>query len=144
LVKEENGMFELYGKKKRCLWCGKETGESPREIILPAKQSSSRGESAIVCSDACEQSAMETLQSVRKNGYLFLIGIVSGLVLAVLGGFNRALRPAGVLVLGLTVLLFPFVTPQTVQIFGLRKGMMLGRLLGVILLVMGLTLFIKV
>jgi hypothetical protein len=35
------------------------------------------------------------------------------------------------------------VTPQTVQIFGLRKGMMLGRLLGVILLVMGLTLFIK-
>src|SRR5512137_1884148 len=114
-------MFELYGKKKRCLWCGKETGESYREITLPAKRSGPPGESAIVCSEACEQSALETLQSVRKNGYLFLIGIVSGLVLAVLGGFNRALRPAGVLVLGLTVLLFPFVTPQTVKIFGLRR-----------------------
>jgi hypothetical protein len=136
-------MFELYGKKKRCLWCGRETGAGPREITLPAKQSGPRGESAIVCSAACEQSALEALQFVRKNGYLFFAGIVSGLVLAVLGGFNRALRPAGVLVLGLTVLLFPFVTPQTVKIFGLRKGMMLGRLLGIILLVMGGILFFR-
>jgi hypothetical protein len=143
LVKKENGMFELYGKKKRCLWCGKETGENYREITLPAKRSGPSDESAIVCSGACERSALETLRFVRKNGYLFLIGIVSGLVLAVLGGFTRAFRPAGVFVIGLTVLLFPFVTPQTVKIFGLRKGMMLGRVIGVILLVMGLILFLK-
>ena len=136
-------MFELYGKKKRCLWCGKETGESPREITLPAKQSGSPGESAIVCSEACEQSALETLRSVRKNGYLFLAGIVSGLVLAALSGFKHALRPAGVFVIGLTVLLFPFVTPQTVKIFGLQKGMLLGRLVGIILVVMGVILFFK-
>jgi hypothetical protein len=137
-------MFELYGKKKRCLWCGKKTGESPREITLPAKRSVAPGESAIVCSEACEQFALETLQSVRKNGYLFLIGIVAGLVLTVLGGFNRALRPAGVFVIGLTVLLFPFVTPQTVKIFGLQKGMLLGRLIGIILVVMGVILFLRV
>ena len=136
-------MFELYGKKKRCLWCGKETGESPRQITLPAKRSASPGESAIVCSEDCGQYALETLQSVRKNSYLFMIGIVSGLVLAVLGGFSRALRPAGVLVIGLTVLLFPFVTPQTVQIFGLQKGMLLGRVIGIILVVMGVILFFK-
>ncbi len=136
-------MFELYGKRKRCLWCGKETGGSPREISLPAKQPGRQGESAIVCSGACGQSTLEALQFVRKNGYLFLAGVVSGLVLTVLGGFSRALRPAGVLVLGLTVLLFPFVTPQTVKAVGLRKGMMLGRLLGVVLLVLGLFLFLR-
>ena len=136
-------MFELYGKKKRCLWCGKETGGHFRQITLPAKRANTPVESAIVCSEACEQFALETLQSVRKNSYLFLAGIVSGLVLAVLGGLSRALRPAGVSVIGLTVLLFPFVTPQTVQIFGLRKGMLLGRLLGIILVVMGLILLLK-
>ncbi len=136
-------MFELYGKKKRCLWCGKETGENYREIMLPAKRPGPPGESAIVCSAACERSALEALKFVRKNSYLFLAGIVSGLVLAVLGGFTRTLRLAGVFVIGLTALLFPFVTPQTVKIFGLRRGMMLGRLLGVILLVLGLSLFLK-
>jgi hypothetical protein len=36
----------------------------------------------------------------------------------------------GVLLPRVTYFIFPFVTPQTVKLFGLRKGMMAGRIAG--------------
>ena len=46
--------------------------------------------------------------------------------------------------MGITLLLCPFVTPQTVEFVGLKRSLTIGRLAGLLFLVSGLGLAITI
>ena len=140
-------MFTLYGKNQRCLWCGKRNRENFKEIIITIKKSDPQQERVIVCSEKCEQSVFATCQFIEKNLFSFYSGIalgivfgLSGLLIPIFGQKILFISLIGVFIIGLTFLVFPFVTPQTVKVFGLRIGMFLGRISGAVLLLMGILL----
>ncbi|MDH5768355.1 MAG: hypothetical protein OEZ31_05295 [Nitrospirota bacterium] len=140
-------MFALYGKKQRCLWCGKSNRENFKEIVLTIKKAGPQQESAIVCSEKCEQSVFAMCQFIEKNLFSFYTGIalgivfgLSGLLIPIFGQKILFISLIGVFIIGLTFLIFPFVTPQTVKMFGLRAGMVFGRISGIVLLLIGIIL----
>lgn len=140
-------MFKLYGKKQRCRWCGRANKENYKEIIMTIRQAKPPQEKAIVCSEECEKKVFDTCRSIERNIPLFLAGSVLGSIMAVSGIFipliGKSALPVsiiGVLILGMTFAIFPFVTPQTVKIFGLRSGMLTGRIGGILLLLLGVIL----
>lgn len=144
-------MFKLYGKKTRCLWCGKSDKQTYKEMLMTIKQAKPPQEKAIVCSEECEKAVLITCKFIEKSITLFWIGTILGTILGVSGILapimGKKILPVstmGVLLLGITFIIFPFVTPQTIRIFGLRMGMILGRISGMILLLLGLILIFKI
>lgn len=143
-------MFKLYGKKSRCLWCGKSDKENYKEIIINIKFAKPPQEKAIVCSDECERKVSDTCKFIEKGIFFFVIGLIIGTLMSLATIFNpiigKNLMPItiiGVFILGITLIITPFVTPQTVQLLGLRKGMLSGRICGIIVIIMGIVLLIK-
>ncbi|MGE5397602.1 MAG: hypothetical protein ACM3MK_08755, partial [Chitinophagales bacterium] len=47
-----------------------------------------------------------------------------------------------VVIIGSAVIRFPFVTPQTVQLFGIKKSKIIARFLGLFLIVFGIVMTI--
>ena len=45
---------------------------------------------------------------------------------------------SGIIVMGITVVLFPFTTPETIALFGNKKSRFIGRILGMILIAVGI------
>lgn len=140
-------MFKLYGKKTRCLWCGKTCDENYREIVMAIKFAKPPQEKAIVCSEECGKKVLDTCKFVERTASLFLVGVVFGSILTVYGLFTPSEKSAlpisilgiiGMTILGITFIVFPFVTPQTTKIFGLKRGMLLGRIGGFILLLLAM------
>ena len=60
-------MFKLYGKKQRCLWCGKADKENYKEIIMNIKFANPPQEKAIACSDECEKKISSTCKFIEKG-----------------------------------------------------------------------------
>lgn len=113
----------------QCLWCAKKVG-SPIEVQVAAKRETYV---ATVCSPACEKAAISALEFVRIAIPRFLIGMVTGLALLLAsewldwGGKGIA---TGVFVIGLSATLWPMVTPQTVEILGMKRAFVAGRVVG--------------
>lgn len=134
-------MFKPYGKKQRCLWCGKSGKESYKEITMRVKYAKPPEEKTIVCSDICEHQVTKTTEFIEKGAAFYLIGTILGLTFSLLGAFiSPILTGNGVILLGITLFIFPFVTPQTVKILGLKNGMICGRIMGIIILITGIML----
>ncbi len=45
---------------------------------------------------------------------------------------------SGIIVMGVTVVVLPFTTPETTALFGNKKARYIGRILGMILIVVGI------
>ena len=45
---------------------------------------------------------------------------------------------SGIIVMGVTVVLLPFTTPETTVLFGNKKARFIGRILGMILIAVGI------
>lgn len=144
-------MFKLYGKRPRCLWCGKANKENYREIVITIKKASPPQEEVVVCSKKCEKAVLNSFQFIEKNIHLFFSGVILGILLAlsgllapIIGRKVLLVSFTGMLLLGMTFVIFPFVTPQTTKIFGLRNGMFLGRVTGIVFLLLGIVLILKI
>ena len=126
--------LRLYGKKPRCLWCGQAVDGELRQMSIEFR---GKQFEAIVCSQACESQVTTTIAFIQRTAPFFIGGMVLGLLMVVSSIFGRAFLPvmaAGMLVIGATIVVFPFVTPQTNKIFGMQKGLRVGRILGVVFL----------
>ena len=66
-----------------------------------------------------------------------IAGISGGILAPVYGKAMLSVSAGGIMLLGMTFLIFPFVTPQTVKMFGLKRGMILGVIGGIILFLAG-------
>ena len=127
------------GMKGRCAWCG----ASGRPL-----QDARIDEDVLrVCSAQCGADLARENRVLASRLRPFFVGIGAALVLlvgsAALQATVPALRwllPAGLVLLGATVVWAPIVTPQTVTLFGLQRGMAIGRGMGVLIALGGLAL----
>ncbi|MEE3369900.1 MAG: hypothetical protein VX346_11200 [Planctomycetota bacterium] len=55
------------------------------------------------------------------------------------GAFGYLIMGVG---MGAAIIKYPFVTPQTVQILGMKNGILLGRIIGTLLVLTGIVLFV--
>jgi hypothetical protein len=116
----------------KCIWCGK-NGDGYKELTL---KSENLGESKmLICSDECEEKTSSYYQKVSKKLKFF----VSGILLSVFIGIPLTFMPQiGLSILcggsAITIILFPFTTPQTNAFWGIKKSILLTRIIGLIML----------
>ncbi|MDR1404944.1 MAG: hypothetical protein LBJ20_05215 [Candidatus Methanoplasma sp.] len=93
------------------------------------------------CGEECEASAIEFQEYVDRYSGLFLLAAVGPILLIIPGfvffDYILVFLAAMMLVLGSTVIVFPFVTPETVSMFGVKKSIRIARWCGYSVLLMG-------
>ena len=126
--------------RKICSYCGKK---------LEGKSCYGSGdgkEEELYCSSECRDKHRTALESVRKNMKWFAAGIIVSVLLVLSSAFlgarekqsGKLTAGCGMLLLGLTVVLFPYCTPETYAMFGYVKTNRLGRVIGVLVAIFGL------
>ena len=102
---------------KKCRYCGKEL-ESNLEF----------------CSSECENSYRKIIE---KD---FISGIILGFLAMFYGvvSSRNCMIGSGIIVMGVTVVLLPFTTSETTALFGNKKARFVGRILGMILIAVGI------
>lgn len=97
-----------------CLYCGK-------EIAV--------GE---YCCDECRGLTQDFQDSVDRNAKWFVLGIILSLLLFVVPYVtgNDAHITLMFIAMGLTLIVFPYVTPETNAWRGVKTGKLIGRLTG--------------
>jgi hypothetical protein len=120
-------------KNKYCIWCGKQ---------LSAASPGNTGQEE-ACAAPCQQAFENFKRYFERWKWLFALGTLSGVVVIVVGSSYSARWPAlGVLLLGITIFLFPFLTPQTVARLGTRRAILWGRIIGTVFVLLGASAFV--
>jgi hypothetical protein len=126
--------------RHRCIWSNRQ-GDDLVGIRLPKTDALGRvvGERTAFVQQIHEQRARAFVEKAVRHGRLFLALILLG-VMGLLG-FGAAgwtvLAGASIVGMGITVLFLPFVTPQTMEMFGIRTSIVLARVAGLLLVAMG-------
>ena len=130
---------------KKCDWCHRPSVDlEVREVAFKSSV-----EEITICSQECEEQLVSFCMFAESRVWYFLAGL---LLLPAIGGAVAVWREnidngaLGYLIMGVgmgaVIFKYPFVTPQTVQMMGMKKGILLGRAIGVVLAVAGLGLFV--
>ena len=108
---------------KKCRYCGKEL-DSDLEF----------------CSNECENSNRKIIEIDRHKIKYFILGIILGFLVMFYGvvSSRNCMIGGGIIVMGITVVLLPFTTPETIALFGNKKSRFIGRILGMILIAVGI------
>ena len=108
---------------KKCRYCGKEL-DSNLEF----------------CSNECENSYRKIIEKDRHKVKDFILGIILGFLVMFYGvvSSRNCMIGGGIIVMGITVVLFPFTTPETIALFGNKKSRFIGRILGMLLIAVGI------
>lgn len=112
--------------KKRCLYCGKIMNE-PKTF----------------CSERCKEKYDRFEKYVNKNLKKFILGIVTTLVFVFVGmiisvyysQIGVAIMMVSIFAMFINMLIFPFSTPETIKLMGIRNSIITVRILVAILLV---------
>ncbi len=138
-------MSETFGTKDSCLWCKSKDMQDARELHFVQKKGD-EGELVHVCSAECEQRVNGAMALAQRGIPIFISGLVAMFVIMVIGiifsfavdGRLISLMGLGMSIFGLIVMLYPMVTPQTIEMMGMKNGFLIGRVLGVVFLLMGI------
>ena len=108
---------------KKCRYCGKEL-DSNLEF----------------CSSECENSYRKIIEKDRHKIKYFISGIILGFLAMFYGVVpsRNCMIGSGIIVMGVTVVLLPFTTSETTALFGNKKARFIGRILGMILIAVGI------
>ena len=125
---------ELKHKGVKVFICSARPYESLR--LFGAFDQGVKWDGFIACAGAYEQALRRDTPKIK----FFTAGIILGIGILLWGVFSgrSPVTGAGIGLLGATVLLLPFATPETVRLLGYRKSRALGRLLGLLLVAVGL------
>lgn len=83
----------------------------------------------------------EALEKDSCKTKYFILGIALGFLILLYGIAlsNRASAIGiGIIVMGIDVVLLPFTTPETAELLGYQKAKLVGRLLGILLIAVGI------
>ncbi len=138
-------MGEEFGSKEWCLWCKSKDMDNYKELQFVQKKGTP-GETVWVCSDECERAVNDAMVLVQKGLPIFIGGLFAMLALGGLGmvlGFTvhpqlLHIASLGLLVFGVILMKYPMVTPQTIELMGLKKGFTAGRIGGVVMVALGI------
>ena len=97
------------------------------------------------CCEECRKSFEAFEERMRRQRWLFILCIAASVIVPMAIMFmtdpdSFIALPLMLIFLGLTVVVFPFCTPETVESFSLRTSVKIGRGLGAVLVIIGLTL----
>ena len=131
-------------RKRICGYCGK-----PLE---GAGYPGIKEKETCYCSPECRKKHEAALVKIRKNLKWFAAGIAASILLvlhsafagAAAGGEETPLSGGiGMSLLGITLLLFPYCTPETYAMFGYVRTTRLGRGMGILVILFGLWMLWK-
>lgn len=120
----------------KCMYCNKKIpGEMENGIIEKID-----GMTCTFCSETCKEGCEKFLSFAKKYEKLFLALVIIPMIICtfaslILGEWVVCLM---IVILGATLTLFPFCTPQTIQLTGVKKSVLIGRILGIALIVGGI------
>ena len=130
---------------EKCLWCSKETSDL-QDIELNFKGKSN---SAKVCSTSCEQKLREFVKYAGNHTKHYIIGFALSIIIGLIITAWRIevdYGALGVFIIfagsGLTLIKYPFVTPQTVSSLGARKAIASGRIVGWLNVIIGIVFWL--
>ncbi len=108
---------------KECKYCGREISKSFE-----------------FCCNKCENNYTKNMKKAKGKIKYFIIGIIIGFLVMLYGVFsNRDLIiGCGIADMGIVVAVLPFATPETGALLGYRKSRIVGRILGILLIVVGM------
>ena len=108
---------------KKCRYCGKELDNNLE-----------------FCSNECENRYRKIIENDRHKIKYFIFGIILGFLVMFYGivTSRNCMIGSGIIVMGITVVLLPFTTPETIVLFGNKKSRFIGRILGMILIAVGI------
>ena len=107
----------------RCKYCGKK--------IEPSQD---------FCGLTCEKQYNRQMTQDQRKIKFFTAGMLAGF-LVMLGGvlsLRDVLVAAGIILMGAVVAVFPLTTPETNALLGSRNARLVGRILGVLLIAVGI------
>ncbi|WP_242857713.1 helix-turn-helix domain-containing protein [Beduini massiliensis] len=99
------------------------------------------------CSSVCQNNYEAEMRLIQKNLKWFYLGIAVGVIVMLIGAFypeslwQSRLVGAGMFELGTIIVLFPYCTPQTYEMFGVKKTKMIGRIMGMITELIALAIY---
>lgn len=88
------------------------------------------------CSKTCQLAHDKALNKIQKQLKWFYLGIILSILLLFASALSllpfqkNIIIGCGMLCLGMTLILFPFCTPETYQKLGYLKSTQIGRILG--------------
>lgn len=134
-----------------CSWCGKKTSKIKEIEIDFLKQK----RKVKKCSDSCESQLRDYYKYAETHLKYFTIGIVIpifiGIIVPVLFegiyGTNVAVMFSILIILvgvGATIVKYPFATGSTIVIFGAKRGIFIGRLIGIFMIILGILMSILI
>lgn len=133
---------------KKSAWTGKASAGLIK-LRLPTVDRIGRhaGEQVFLVEPKHEAELRQWVEFANRNGKRFLGLMIALSAASLLGSFLGVVWPGGYLIvaaslalMGVVTLRYPFTTPETVQLMGMKKARSLGRLGGVILIVMAAAL----
>lgn len=111
-------------RMKKCKYCGNELNGTSE-----------------FCCNKCESNYKEALEKDNRKIKYFILGIALGFLI-ILYGISLSNRTSaigiGIIVMGIDVVLLPFTTPETAELLGYQKAKLVGRLLGILLIAVGI------
>jgi hypothetical protein len=118
--------------QKRCVWCGKRTPDELRRLAL---QFRNQVINVNVCDAEHERAVAAFYRYVGRMFPILPIGLVAGFGLLVASNFVRGSSYwfiAGLVTIGITIIVCPLPTPQTVELLGLKRSVSLVRIVGTV------------
>lgn len=76
---------------------------------------------------------------MKKIKYL-LIGMIIGFLVMLYGVLSDSdsIIGSGIIIMGIVTVVLPFATPETVALLGYQKSRIVGRILGILLIIVGI------
>lgn len=122
----------------KCFYCNKKI-----EFPLPVEVGKDK-KIVNCCNDDCAKKVLAFYHFFEQKKILFYIGITLVMILLFVGPIvifkmkllGNILLGLSLFLMGLTFLLFPFATPQTFQMLGIKKTIWLVRIIGICIIVL--------
>ena len=108
---------------KKCKYCGREISNSFE-----------------FCCNKCENNYTKNIEKAEGKIKYFIIGIIIGFLVMFYGVLSNSdfIIGDGIIVMGIVAAVLPFVTPETCALLGYWKSRIVGRILGILLIVVGM------
>lgn len=110
-------------KRVVCKYCGKQLGKGME-----------------FCADECAKNYETIIGRDNSKVKYFIGGIIIGIIVMFLGVFSNNVFAigAGIIIDGITIIFLPLPTPETVALLGYRRSKIVGRMLGILVIIAGI------
>lgn len=133
----------------KCIWTNQRSDRLKEiEIETAGRFGAGRKKETVYVLEEHEQKVRNFASHVDRNALRFtlfmlalpFVGVVAALLTAI-NEFIGLVVVGGMLVLlGIVLIVYPFATPLTVKVLGLRRSILIARFSGVVIILMGIVL----